>query len=241
MSPNVTDELAPPNVKQERARNLKCVGAVAKIDDELIVRHVDLDAAVEHARHRHVFHPQCPAVAAVLRAAASAVVGRLTAAAVTARHARRAVPRGGAQQRQQSSVVTGEVPDVGHQQRVVDRFRRHVDAPPVAVAQRRQQRGVVSRGVGITDRRDVRHVAATQTAARVDARQRPKTVEVELAEIRHEAMRRPRGHVVAARPKTRPPSFGREVVFRPVVISKHVGRADVGRVVNRSWRRDRAA
>jgi len=69
--------------------NLKCVSTVAKIDDEMIVRHVDLQAAVEHAHHRHVFQPE--RLLTVLRT--STVLGCVTvrgptAAAVDSRHAR---------------------------------------------------------------------------------------------------------------------------------------------------------
>jgi len=210
-------------------RDLERVGTVAKIDDKLIVRHVDLDAAVEHARHRHVFQPH--RVLLFLLPRTSVVVrGRPAAAAVDARDARRAVAGGGVQQRRQRSFVPREVPDVGDEQGPVYRLGRHVLAPPASVAaERRHQRAVVARRVRVADRRDARHVASTQAAARADARQRTDAVEVEAAEIGHEAIR-----VVAARP----PSFAREVVLRPVVLAKHLGCTDLRRVIDRRRRRD---
>jgi len=123
--------------------NLKRVGAVAKIDDEMIVWHVDLDAAVQQAHHRHVFQPQRILIVthSVLCTIPNSVLVRvLTTAAVDARYARRAVSRRGPQQRQQTSVVAGEVPDVWDQHRVVDRFRCHTDASPAPVARVRQRR-----------------------------------------------------------------------------------------------------
>ena len=207
--------------------DLECVGTVAKIDDEVIVRDVDLNAAVQQAHHRHVFQPQRLLLCATSGSSCALVRGP-TAAAVDTRQARRAVSRGGSQQRQQTTVVAGEVPHIRHHQRVVDRFRRHGDAPPasiVAVGQRRQQSGVVPGRIGVTEGHDPRNVMSSQTATGIDARQTPKTIEVELTQIRHKAIWR-RWDVFT----TVPVSFARETVPHPVVMAKHLDGTNVRRV-----------
>jgi len=201
-------------------KNLKRVCPVAKIDDEMIVRYVHLDAAVEHAHHRHVFQPHQLVIRGLSPPAAS----------VNGRDARRAMPGGGTQHRQQTAVVSGEVADIGEQHRPVDLFRRHVDTLPrrAVASQRRQQSAVVPRRVRITDCHDSRHVASTKTTAHAVAGQRLETVEVKLAEIRHETIQH--SGLTVIRPTTVPASFAGKVVLRPVVISKHVNCTGVGRV-----------
>jgi len=82
---------------RECDRNLKRVGAIAEVDHEMVVRHVDLDAAVEHTRHRNVLQPQ---YVGVRRTASAGPVLGLTPAAVDTRHTRRTVPWSCTQKRQ---------------------------------------------------------------------------------------------------------------------------------------------
>lgn len=95
-----------------------------------------------------------------------------------------------------------------------------VDATPVPVAALKdsQQGGVIPRRVGVTDGHDSRHVATSQAPTHRDSGQPSKTIKVELAQSRNEAIRRI---------ETVPASVAGEIVLRPVVLPKRFDSTDV--------------